>query len=576
MMKFLQLTCDNTKFKTLNFNSGLNIVVGLKLSEDDKKTINGIGKSTSLNLIHLLMGGSFDPKSKSDKKFQEFLAGYGRFSLTFEVNGITYILTRNFAESETYINDQKIKKTNLPKYLTNLILGTNSPKEISFKQVLNAFARRYDSGSIYYSDALTQQGRPPYDYYQKVVNLSLLGIDTELVAQKCSINEQITSLKQTQSVLNEQKKLVSNDNVLDLQDNLAQLIQDRDAFIVAPNYDKFKLEADTLTSEINNYRNELYAIKKTRTRKVRSINQSKSSDIDIDLQKIQSLYEQANLHFPQAVNKTLAQAQEFHKKLINSRIDRMTYEIEQLSRKYDEINNELLLIEEKRDNILKDLNSSGALEEYNSIIDRIRRLEKEIFDINKYDEMVSSLSKDKHRLELEKQKIINQSIDYLDVNRDKLDFIELQFRDLVKTFYDNHGGSLKIKLADDAKYLFDIEIYVPRDKSQGINEVKIFCYDFLLFLLNKNLLGFIAHDGCIFSEMDVRQKATIFKVVLEFVRKYDLQYYVNLSTDTLEQVCDKSNEGILSSEDITEIKKSVILELSDKDPKSWLFGMQFG
>ncbi|WP_265504993.1 DUF2326 domain-containing protein, partial [Providencia rustigianii] len=162
------------------------------------------------------------------------------------------------------------------------------------------------------------------------------------------------------------------------------------------------------------------------------------------------------------------------------------------------------------------------------------------------------------------------------VNRDKLDFIELQFRDLVKTFYDNHGGSLKIKLADDAKYLFDIEIYVPRDKSQGINEVKIFCYDFLLFLLNKNLLGFIAHDGCIFSEMDVRQKATIFKVVLEFVRKYDLQYYVNLSTDTLEQVCDKSNEGILSSEDITEIKKSVILELSDKDPKSWLFGMQFG
>lgn len=576
MMKFLQLASDNTNFKTLNFNSGLNIIVGLKLSEDDKKTINGIGKSTSLNLIHLLMGGKFDPKSKSDMKFKEFLEGYGRFLLTFEVNGTPYVLSRSFAEDETFINGQEVKKSNLTKHLTSLVLGPCSPKDISFKQVLNVFARRYDSGSSYYSDALTQQGRPLNDYYQKLVNLSLLGINTELVAQKRSVNEHLSSLKQTQGVLNTQKKLVSNDNVLDLQDNLDRLIRDRDAFIVAPNYDKFKYEADELTSEINDFRNELYVLKKTRARKIRSINQSRSSDVDVDLQKIQLLYEQANFHFPQAVNKTIADAQAFHKKLISSRIARMTSEIEQLSRKYEELNNGLQLIEEKRDNILKDLNSTGALEEYNSIIDRIRSLEKDIFDINKYDEMVASLSKDKHRLELEKQKIINQSIDYLEVSADKLDFIEQQFRELVKKFYDNHGGSLKIKLADDAKYLFDIEVYVPRDKSQGINEVKIFCYDLLLFLLNRKLLGFIAHDGCIFSEMDIRQKATIFKVVLEFVREYDLQYYVNINTDSLGQILDKRNEGILSADDIAEIKKSVILELSDKDPKSWLFGMQFG
>lgn len=576
MMKFLQLTSDNNNFKTLNFNSGLNIVVGIKLSEDDKKTINGIGKSTSLNLIHLLMGGKFDPKSKSDMKFKEFLEGYGRFSLSFEVNGTPYVLSRNFAEDETFINGQEIKKSNLTKYLTSLIIGINSPKDLTFKQLFNAFARRYDSGSIYYSDALTQQGRPLNDYYQRVVNLSLLGINTELVAQKRSINEQLASLKQTQAVLNAQKKLVSNDNVLDLQDNLNKLIRDRDAFIVAPNYDKFKAEADELTSEINGFRDELYNIKKTRARKLRSINHSKNSNVDVDLQKIKSLYEQANFHFPQAVSKTLSDAQDFHKRLIYNRISRMSSDIEQLNRKYEELNNELQLIEEKRDNILKDLNSTGALEEYNSIIDRIRSLEKDIFDINKYDEMVASLSKDKHRFELEKQKTINQSIDYLEVSRHHLDFIEQQFRDLVKKFYDNHGGSLKVKLADDAKYLFDIEIYVPRDKSQGINEVKIFCYDFLLFLLNQHLLGFIAHDGCIFSEMDIRQKATIFKVALEFVREHNLQYYVNLSTDSLEQICDKSNEGILSTEDIAEIKKSVILELSDKDPKSWLFGVQFG
>ncbi|MBK0091787.1 DUF2326 domain-containing protein [Erwinia sp. S59] len=546
------------------------------MSEDDKKTINGIGKSSSLNLIHLLMGGKFDSKSKSDMKFKEFLEGYGSFHLKFEVNETPYILTRNFKEDETYINDQEIKKTNLPKYLTNLVLGASAPKDISFKQAFNAFARRYESGYIYYSDALTQQGRPSNDYYQRLANLSLLGIDTELVAQKNVINEQLSSLKKTQTVLNEQKKLVSDDNVLDLQDSLDKLIRDRDAFIIAPNYDQFKAQADDLTSKLNEMRNDLYAIKKNRARKLRSINQSKSSDVDVDLQKVKSLYEQANFHFPQSVNKTLIDAQDFHKKLINSRISRMTLEIEQLTRNYDELNNELQLLEEKRDNILKDLNSVGALEEFNSIIDRIRSLEREIFDINKYDEMVSSLAKDKHRLELEKQKVINLSIDYLEENNHKLDTIEQQFRELVKRFYDNHGGSFKIKLADDAKYLFDIEVYVPRDKSQGINEVKIFCYDLLLFLLNRELLGFVAHDGCIFSEMDIRQKATIFKVVLEFIREYGLQYYINISTDSLDQICSQTSQSILSAEDIAEIKGSIILELSDKDPKSWLFGQQFG
>lgn len=576
MMKLLQLTSENPNFKTLNFNSGLNIVVGLKLSDDDKKTINGIGKSSSLNLIHLLMGGKFNPKSRSDTKFKDFLEQYGRFFLSFEVNGKKHILSRDFSENETYIDNKEIKKSNLIKYLTNLVFGPAYPKDITFKQVLNVFARRYDSSSIYYSDALAQQGRPLNDFYQQVVNLSLLGIETDLVAKKRSINEKLTVLKQTQSFLNTQKKLISDVNVLDLQDKLDKVICNRDKFIIANNYDKFKAEADDLTSKINELRNELYTIKKNLTRKIRSIKLSQSSDIDVDLQKIRSVYEQANFHFPEKISKTLDDAQAFHKKLINSRISRMEIEIEKLSRQYDELNSDLYLIEVKRDNILKDLNSMGALEEYNSINERIRSLEKEIFDINKYDEMVNSLSKDKHRYELEKQKIINQGIDYLEINSSKLDSIEQIFRELVKKFYDDHGGSLKIKLADDAKYLFDIDVYVPRDKSQGINEVKIFCYDLLLFLLNKNLFGLIAHDGCIFSEMDIRQKATIFKVVLEFVRKHNLQYYVNISTDSLEQICDTNNLGILSETEVDEIKKSVILELSDKDPKSWLFGMQFG
>ena len=54
----------------------------------------------------------------------------------------------------------------------------------------------------------------------------------------------------------------------------------------------------------------------------------------------------------------------------------------------------------------------------------------------------------------------------------------------------------------------------------------------LLAALNPNLLGFIAHDSCIFSGVDPRQVATMFKVVLEMVEQHDLQYFVNINKDT--------------------------------------------
>ena len=136
---------------------------------------------------------------------------------------------------------------------------------------------------------------------------------------------------------------------------------------------------------------------------------------------------------------------------------------------------------------------------------------------------------------------------------------------------------MKIKVAENAKYLFRIHASIPRDGSQGVGEVKIFCYDVLLYLLNPDLLGFMAHDGCLFSEMDPRQKSTIFKIALELTQEKGLQYFVNVGDSTLKEVLDEDNKiGILNPEERQKIKDSIILELNDENPSSWLFGTAFG
>ena len=107
-MKLLQLTSENPKFRAINFESGLNIVVGSQLTAEQKKSINGIGKSMSLSLIHYMFGSTF--KTKSEKKLEEYLAKYGAFELTFSHKKKEYRIKKDFSQSEFYINEEKITK----------------------------------------------------------------------------------------------------------------------------------------------------------------------------------------------------------------------------------------------------------------------------------------------------------------------------------------------------------------------------------------------------------------------------------------------------------------------------------
>lgn len=262
---------------------------------------------------------------------------------------------------------------------------------------------------------------------------------------------------------------------------------------------------------------------------------------------------------------------------MQSRVYRLELEISTLRSEIHELSLTLDKKEKYRDSILKDLDSKGALEEYNSISERIHTIERSISELEKYKNLLESFKREKNELNLKNATLNLNATKYILDSKDYLDLNENKFRSLVKRFYENHGGCFEIKQAEDAKYLFNIDAQIPRDGSQGINEVKIFCYDFLLYELNPELLGFIAHDGCIFSEMDPRQKSMILKVALEYINNNDLQYFINIGQASLDEILDRENKiNILTIQEKEYIENSIILKLYDKDPSQWLFGVNFG
>jgi len=596
-MKLLKLYSDNPNFKTIEFKLGLNIVAGLQSSSLSTDSYNGIGKSSSLNLIHLMFGGTLDEKIPSERKLKVFLSTYGNFYLEFSVASVTYEIRKDFSQNDFFLNEEKINKTNFPNKL-NEIFSLKKKIDFSFKALLNMSARRYLPEKNYYAGALTQQGQRTNDYYQVLYNLTLLGIDTSLVKKNKVIADELSKLRKTEQLLNKQKLAINDEDYLDLKDELSRLLIAKEHFIIAKNYDDLKRSADELTLSMAGFRNELHANERNINKK-NIILQTSVNDA-LDISQVKKIYNEAKFHFQEQVTKQLEQAESFHLNIQKARRTRLKEEVLELVEKNNILIKKLQIIADKRDKLLKDLDSSGALEEYNSIVERIRTIDKDISELTSYQTVLTQFEKDKARLELDKAVIKDESIKFLADNKEHLDTIESIFRGLVKRFYRGHGGSFKVTNSKNAQYLYDIVPHIPKDGSQGINEVKIFCYDMLLATLNSNLIGIVAHDSCIFSGVDPRQVATMFKVVLDMVKEYDLQYFVNINKNTYDALLkydaskevhevlsevDTSNierrtvvefKPILTEANKVDVRESTILELFDAKSENTLFGKVFG
>lgn len=561
-MKLKKLSSNNPKFKTLSFNRGLNVVAGLQLSAEDKKSINGIGKSMSLAMLHYLLGAEVD-----DRKITEFLRSYGDFYLEFSHNGIDHRIARNFSSGEFYLDEKSFKIKDYRKQLDQLFLPKSYP--LSFRQVFNCFARRY--GGFYYSDALTQQGLSKADYLQKYVNLHLLGFDVSLVEERNSIKDKISKLDQATDVIDQYERTLESSNLKDIEDEIDILLLKKKEFKISENYSNLKITADNLTNNLNELRNKKYTSERKLRVKMEILDES--LDDPIDPNKIESIYNEAKFYFKSGVKKRLIEAQKFHTNLINNRRSKIAKEVADLRKELAIIDENILKISHDRDLILKDLDSSGALEEYHSLLARIQSLNEKKDELEKYKNILRDFKKERTELVTNNSLIRGKSLEYLEKSADAIKNVETLFRNFTKRFYENAGGSFDLIDTKDARYLYDIKIHVPREGSQGVGEVKIFCYDALLYSLNKNLLGFMAHDGCIFSEMDPRQEAMIIKIAIELVEKTNLQYFININENTLNEILEGT---ILTDNEKKILSESIILKLYDKNPENTLFGESFG
>ncbi len=573
-MKLIELSANKESFKTVPFNkSGLSFIVAKQKNpetSDNSKTYNGVGKSLIILLIHFCLGAKKEHYTSFIEKLPDWV-----FYLTVEINDEQHLISRKMSEpTKIYFDDEEpMTVDNFYEKIRQMVFSFPADIQyLTFRNTLPFFIRPLKKS---YVDADNPSNF--HTPYQKLmVNSFLMGLDTNLVQEKYK-------LRKEQERVDELEKNIKNDDLLrefftqdkdvnlkiiDLEDEIDKLRESREKYEVAEDYYDVKIEADTIEKELAKKHNEIVLL----NNQIENITKSLKTSPDLGKESIAKVYEEVKIVFPENVSKTLHDLESFYEKLTSNRIQKLSEQKQLISKRLEENLIKEDELKKELDNKIKYLGAHQALDVVIKVSDRLKDLEAQKEKLQNYEELIGNYHKKSLEIKESFIKYAQKTEEYLEeikpIIKDKQEF----FRSLAKRFYPKNTSGITVYNNDgENQQRYTIEAKIESDNSDGINNVKIFCYDMtMLFKGHGHNVKFSFHDSRLFDGIDEKHKAEIFKVVNELFNGTDYQYIATVNQNQLNEV-----KSILTEQEYEDIiEKNTILTLTDEDDSEKLLGVK--
>lgn len=569
VMKLLSLTANKPTFHPIIFKDGINIIVGKQVSphtENDGNTYNGVGKSLTLHLIHFCLGAN-----KIDS-FTTKLPGW-EFTLKFSIDGEEYFTTRSTDEQNKIdFCGEKISVTVLRQRLLKLCFGIpDAPKNLTWNTLFSRFARRYRSCYATFDSFVPKES----DYSKILNNCYLLGIDIDLIISKKELRDKQTAAKNTEKAIKKdplfrQYYLGKNDAALDVADleyRIAALEKEISQFKISNDYHELEKEADEKSYQKKRLENQRTLISSY----IKNIEEAFTETTQVKEEKLLKIYEAANVEIPEMVKKNIDDVLLFHSSLLQSRNTRLKKELSKQQAQLKNIDEQISTLGQRMDELLAYLNSHGALEEYVALTKHLSSLNNELNRIQEYQKILKAYKDTELDIKASLISEDKQTEEYLEEQKNYLANLRNMYWNYAKRFYPKKRSGLVLKNNSGENMLrYTLEARIEDDSSDGVNEVRMFCFDLLLLVCKKSNMRFIIHDSRLFANMDPRQRETLFRIVQDVCIENEYQYICSINEDAV-----LSFKSLMSNNDYSQIvTDNIILELNDDAPESKLLGIQ--
>lgn len=570
-MRLIELRANQDSFHTITFNrTGVSIIRAIKKNEDKKSTYNSTGKSLLIYLIHFCLGASENNELK--EKLPEW-----EFYLDIEIENVLYTITRNtWSQKMVKLNDEEYKLNEFTEFLQSKVFF-NIPekfKYLSFRSLIPRFIRpqkaSYDSYNFFLKDEK--------DYQEILNNSFLLGLDIEKIDRKRELKEDLDNVKANQSNIEKDpimKEFFTGESdskrididILQLEKQTKLLAINISNFKVAEDYDSIKKEADEISTQLAHLKNK-------RTLLASSINNIKRSleiKSDIKANDIKKLFEEANVLLNDSIKKRFDDVETFNRKLLTNRTSRLYDERVKFEKQLSETEARIKVLGQLEDEKLYLLKSTGSLDEYAKLNEQLTQLKVKLDKLKSYRELMDQYTSKIDEIKEDFARENKETNEYLR-NNEELKNRNIQvFSSFADQFYANKPAGIIIENNDGVNLnRFKIEATIDSDSGDGVNNVKIFCFDWtLLKNQNNHNVKFIFHDSRLISEIDPRQIATMFQIANFNSNEYGFQYIISANQKELDAIKEEFDD----QEYQNYIEKNVIEELTDESHESKLLGI---
>lgn len=552
-----QLYSDLPTFKEISFHKGMNIIVAEKSHDPSSQlTRNKTGKTSFVEIINFILGSNCGKNCIFSK---DYLKQY-TFSLEFDLKDSKIIAERCggnpnqitiIGEIEDkrnlLINDglqeNVLKLTEWREKLGisffNLPVKSKKEKkkkyQPTFRSLFPYFARRENEGGIVSHERYSKEQKK---WNQQVAISYLMGLDWTISKEWENLREREKALKQLKKAIGEGTFGEIIGTVSQLRTSLAiseekvvQLERGLQSFQVLPQYEQYENEASELTIVLADLANQ----NTIDSELIKDLNSSLENEKNPSYEKLEQLYKEFGIVFPSEVSCRFEEVKIFHDTILNNRKLYLQSDIESAKKRISERDDQKKLLIDRRAKVMSILNSHGALDQFTKINSDLTKLQVKTESLRQKYQAAEQLEGKKTEMEIERSKLLNRLRQNFQEQEELMKHIILTFEDISSRLYKD-PGSLLITDSSDGPHF---EIKIQGERSKGIRNMQIFCFDMMLMILSQEKgigPGFLIHDSQVFDGVDENQKATAFQIGAEMAQKYDFQYIVTMNS------CDMPSE----------------------------------
>ena len=577
----LAVRSNMPSFKEVEFQPGFNVVLADRTKESTRMdSRNGLGKTTLIEIIHFCLGAqvrrnqglmvaplkgwSFTLEMNLDERelFVTRSTGDPRWiSLDGDVRGLSRSSERLNGMLALRVNDW----TSL---LGELMFGLDRepvPKyHPTFRSLFSYLVRR--GRDAFASPFLHSRAQQEWD--KQVNNAFLLGLAWEHASR-------LKELKDEENFLNDLRRAAREGLLEGMIGTLGNLEAERtrletdvrirseslNNFRVHPQYEEIEREANDLTSTIQQLSNENLADARLADLYRISLEEDQAPDSE----EVLEVYRTVGVAMPELVQRRLDEVEAFHRQILTNRRAYLESELQRIETNRNQRGLQIQVGIEKRAQLLDVLKAHGALQEY-------ARLQEMHLDLiarrNDIDNRINNLKRfeqGRSEVRVNKELLLQTARREFEERRGVREEAIKMFNSKSEQLY-SAPGNLVVDVTDSG-FRFDVEIM--RSGSQGINSMKIFCYDQMLAQLLASKLpspSLLIHDSTIFDGVDERQMAQAIELAQREAEHWGFQYVCALNSDTLPS--DDFSEGF-------DLDRFVRLRFTDESAEGGLLGIRY-